>query len=97
MKSLKSTFAIIAVGLTMSTASINAQARINWGKVAAYSAGAAVVGAVGYTAYKASKPTQPKQIYCNANDRQMHIFHDTDRVFVDASGKPVPCRPNAQQ
>lgn len=97
MKSLKSLKVVaLSIGMMFTTASMTVEAKTDWLKIAGYTAGAAVVAAGGYGIYK-SATNKPNQLYCNANDHLMHIFHDTDRVFVDASGKTVPCNPNVQQ
>lgn len=82
---MKKSLVVLVIATSMS---INAHAGSTLWKVAG-------LGVAGVAAYGILKGAQPqKQLYCISNDKLMHIIKNSDHVYLDDKGRPVPCNPN---
>lgn len=81
--SLKTTVLVLLVCLV----SVNAQA----GSLLWKAAGLSVAAVGAYGLYQSGQPQ--KQLYCNSNDKLMHIIKNNDHVYLDDKGRTVPCKP----
>ena len=54
--------------------------------------GAGVLGGA-YLLHRSISANKPSTVYCNSNDRLLHIHRNTDRIYLDNTNNSVPCNP----